>query len=78
MARKLYVVTVSRSAYVLADSWNHACDFADDIDLNESRDVDIHEAADNELRWSGDSCVYNEENEDIPLRALLKFRDPAA
>lgn len=74
MAKKLYVVTVSHSAYVLADSWNEATDFCDAIVKNEIRDTDIYEANGNGLRWFDDALVYhaNDGDVDITLADALK------
>jgi hypothetical protein len=65
--KKLYVVTVEYQAYVLADEYEDAEDFAMNIVENEEPFVDCTQVTDdrpNPLGWVSHACIYHpEQNE---------------
>jgi len=74
--KKLYVVKVEYEAYVLAEDYEDACDFADQIVDNEDPFVDCVQVADdspNPLKWVSHACIYHpEQNQrDIDLWKVI-------
>jgi uncharacterized cysteine cluster protein YcgN (CxxCxxCC family) len=74
--KKLYVVTVEYQAYVLAEEYEDAEDFASEIVKNEEPFVDCVQATDdcpNPLKWVPHSCIYHPEQDqrDIDLWKVI-------
>ena len=70
--KRLYVVTVSYSAYAWAESWEKAEDFAEEIvRVEDYTEVAAHETNGNELGWKPDALVYHNGTGDLPLRDVL-------
>lgn len=74
--KKLYVVTVEYEAYVLAEDYEEAEDFAAKITQNEEPWVDclpVTGNPPNPLRWEAQCCVYHSEQNqrDITVGDLL-------
>ena len=74
--KKLYVVKVEYEAYVLADEYEDAEDFAMEIVENEEPFVDcvrVSSDCPNPLKWVLHSCIYHsEQNErDIDLWKVI-------
>ena len=70
--KRLYVVTVSYSAYVWAESSEDAEDFAIEIvSVEDFTEVAAHETNGNELGWVPDALVYHDGTGDLPLRDVL-------
>ncbi len=74
--KKLYVVKVEYEAYVLADEYEDAEDFAMEIVGNEEPFVDCVRVSDdcpNPLKWVLHSCIYHSEQDqrDIDLWKVI-------
>jgi hypothetical protein len=74
--KKLYVVKVEYEAYVLAEEYEDAEDFASEIVKNEEPFVDCARVTDdcpNPLKWVLHACIYHpEQNQrDIDLREVI-------
>jgi uncharacterized cysteine cluster protein YcgN (CxxCxxCC family) len=74
--KKLYVVTVEYQAYVLAEAYEDAQDFASEIVENEEPFVDCVQVADdnpNPLKWVSHACIYHPEQDqrDIDLWKVI-------
>jgi hypothetical protein len=70
--KRLYVVTVSHSAYAWAESFEEAEDFAEEIvRVEDYTEVAAHEANGNELGWEPNALVYHDGTGDLPLRDVL-------
>ncbi len=74
--KKLYVVKVEYEAYVLADEYEDAEDFAHKIVQNEEPFVDCVRVSDdcpNPLKWVLHSCIYHPEQDqrDIDLWKVI-------
>ena len=73
MSKKLYVVTVTRRAYVLADSEIEAMDYDDLIDENEDPEIDCEVADSNVLRWFPVAEIYHAEQDDKKITVKEAF-----
>ena len=74
--KKLYVVKVEYAAYVLAEEYEDAEDFAEEIVQNEEPFVDcVRVAVDtpNPLKWVSHACIYHSEQDqrDIDLWKVI-------
>jgi hypothetical protein len=74
--KKLYVVKVEYEAYVLAEEYEDAEDFAEEIVQNEEPFVDcVRVAVDtpNPLKWVSHACIYHSEQDqrDIDLWKII-------
>ena len=74
--KKLYVVRVEYEAYVLAEDYENARDFADQIADNEDPSVDcVQVTADcpNPLKWVHHACIYHpdQDQRDIDLWKVI-------
>jgi uncharacterized cysteine cluster protein YcgN (CxxCxxCC family) len=74
--KKLYVVKVEYEAYVLAEEYEDAEDFAEEIVQNEEPFVDcirVTEDTPNPLKWVTHACIYHSEQDqrDIDLWKVI-------
>jgi hypothetical protein len=74
--KKLYVVKVEYEAYVLAEEYEDAEDFAEQITENEEPFVDcVRVTVDtpNPLKWVSHACIYHSEQDqrDIDLWKVI-------
>jgi uncharacterized cysteine cluster protein YcgN (CxxCxxCC family) len=74
--KKLYVVKVEYEAYVLAEDYEDAEDFAQEIATNEEPFVDcvrVTEDCPNPLKWVHHACIYHSEQDqrDIDLWKVI-------
>jgi hypothetical protein len=74
--KKLYVVKVEYEAYVLAEDYEDAEDFAQEIVTNEEPFVDcvrVSEDCPNPLKWVHHACIYHSEQNqrDIDLWKVI-------
>ncbi len=74
--KKLYVVKVEYEAYVLAEDYEDAEDFAQEIVTNEEPFVDcvrVSEDFPNPLKWVHHACIYHSEQNqrDIDLWKVI-------
>ena len=74
--KKLYVVKIEYEAYVLAEEYEDAKDFANEIIKNEEPFVDctwVTEDNRNPLKWSSRCCIYHPEQDqqDIELWRVI-------
>jgi len=74
--KKLYVVTVEYQAYVLADEYEDAEDFADEIVGNEDPFISctrVTEDEKNPLKWVAHACIYHpdQDTKDIDLWKVI-------
>ena len=74
--KKLYVVTVEYQAYVLAEEYEDAKDFADMIVDNEDpfiSCISVTEDEKNPLKWVTHACIYHpdQDTKDIDLGLII-------
>jgi len=72
MADKLFAVEVTYKAYVLAEDYFEAKDFASEITDTEDPVIDAREVHANLLGWHPESLVYHNGSNDITLREALE------
>lgn len=74
MTKTLYLVEVSYSAYVWAESEEDAKDMADEIvDTEDYPAISAREAQRNNLGWKENCLVYHSGGEDITLKSVAPW-----
>jgi len=73
MSKRVYVVSVTRRAYVLAEDHLEALDYADAIDENEDAEVDYDEADTNVLKWFATANVYHANQDEKKITVKEAF-----
>lgn len=72
MTKSLFIVEVTYKAYVWAEDFEAAEDFADEIVRTEDySEVNSHPVSRDELGWSGRALVYHDGDGDLLLKDLL-------